>query len=327
MAQGTLLQVGSFTADGSNKRIAIRSDFDYIEVFNRTAAAQATADLGYFFHFQRGDTDGRGYLETKLGTVANDPVTVGQIAADSGFFLLDTSANPVSASTVVDSATDATRPVVSTSSTAGLAVDDVVRMTLVGQESLGGIDFQIDEVNSDSDFRIKYVMANSPGAAATSGTWRKIKYDPIFYPRRRFIANITAASSAVVRCTVDHGLTVGQEVRMHVPAVYEMIEMDGLSGTITAVTANEFTLDIDSSAFTAFVFPLPADVPFTPALVVPYGIDTGVALSNSVDDLADATENQAIIGVDLIAGDDSPAGNNNDVIEWRAFKAFSVNNE
>jgi hypothetical protein len=154
-----------------------------------------------------------------------------------------------------------------------------------------------------------------------------VKYDPIFYPRRRFAANITQASSAVVTCTVDHGLTVGQEVRLQVPAAYGMVEMDGLQATITATTASTLTLDVDSSAFTAFAFPLPAAAPFSPALVIPVGMDTGVALSNSVDDLADATENQSIIGVDLIAGNSSPAGNTSDVIEWRAWKAFSVNNE
>lgn len=328
MSQGTLLQVGSFTADGENKRLAIRSDFDYIEVFNRTAAAQATADLGVKFTFQRGDTDGRGYLETKLGTVASDPLTVGQIAADSGFFLLDTSSNPVGAAVAVTATTDATTPTVSTGDTSGLKDGDVVRLVSVADvNSINGIDFQIDTIVANTSFDFAYAMANSPGTAGGAGFFRKVKYDPIFYPRRRFAANITQASSAVVTCTVDHGLTVGQEVRLQVPAAYGMVEMDGLQATITATTASTLTLDVDSSAFTAFAFPLPAAAPFSPALVIPVGMDTGVALSNSVDDLADATENQSIIGVDLIAGNSSPAGNTSDVIEWRAWKAFSVNNE
>lgn len=327
MALDTLLQVGSFTADGANKRLAIRADYDRIETFNRTAAAQATADLGYHFTHQRGDTDGRGYFSKKLGTVANDPVTVGQIAANSGFIRLNTSENPLSARTALTASSNATAPVVSTASTGSLRSGDVVRMIITGQESLGGIDFQVTSVVTDTSFTIAYAMANSPGAAGTAGYWRKVKYDPIFYPRRRYIANITAATSAVVTFTVDHGLSVGQEVRMHVPAAYAMIEMDGLSATITAVTASTITLDVDSSAFTAFAFPLPAAVAFTPAIVVPFGEDTAEAIDNSADILADATENLSFIGVELVAGNDSPAGNSSDVIEWMAYKAFSVNNE
>jgi len=323
-----VIQQGRFTADGSNKRLVLRADVDWIEVYNETAIAQATADLGAKFYFQRGMTDGRGVVETKLGAVANDPMTIGQIAADSGFVLVDTSANPLSGATAITASSNATQPQVSTADTGDLADGDIVRLSSVtGAESLGGIDFQIDSVVADTTFDIAYAMANSPGAAGTAGFWRKVKYDPIFYPRRRFIADITSANPMVVTCTADHGLSVGQKVRLIVPGAYGMVEANQLQGTVTVAATNSLTLDLDSSAFTAFEFPLPADVPFSPALVVPLGMDTAVALSNSVDDLADETENLSVIGVDLVAGDSSPAGNSDDVIYWRAGKSFSVDNE
>ncbi len=139
---------------------------------------------------------------------------------------------------------------------------------------------------------------------------------------------MTAATSMVVTMSVTHGFTVGQAVRFVVPAAYGMVEADGLIGNITAVdttlaTGNSITVDIDSSAFTAFAFPANGDVPFTPALVVPVGMTANDTYANSLDD---ASDNQSYIGMQLAAGADSPAGANNDVIYWRAGKSFSVSN-
>jgi len=115
---------------------------------------------------------------------------------------------------------------------------------------------------------------------------------------------------------------------MVVPDVYGMVQMNNLLATVKAVpAANQLTLNVDSSAFTAFQFPLPADVPFSPALVVPVGMDTAQAITSSVNLLADATENQAILGMELVGGADNPGGANNDVCYWIAGKSFSVNNE
>lgn len=328
MADNTINLQGRFTSTGATQRLVVRSDVDWIEVRNETAIIQTTADLGAKFYFQRGMTAGRGEVETKLGTVVNDPMSAGQIAADAGFTLVDTSANPLSAAIAVTAGTDSTTPTFSTADTSDLASGDVVRLSsLTGQENLAGIDFQVSTVVSDTSFLVAYAIATTPGAASTAGNWRKVKYDPIFYPRRRFIANITAAGSAVVTCTADHGLTVGQEVRIIVPAEYGMTEMNALSGTITAQASNSLTIDVDSSAFTAFQFPLPGVVPFSPALVIPFGMDTAEALSAAVDDLADETENLAVIGVDLAAGTLSPAGQTSDVIYWRAGKSFSIDNQ
>jgi hypothetical protein len=47
-------------------------------------------------------------------------------------------------------------------------------------------------------------------------------------------------------------------------------------------------------------------------------------VANGVDQ---ALDNQGQILMSLAAGADSPAGSNNDVIYWRAFKSGFVNNE
>lgn len=324
MALNTVIQQGMFTSDGTSKTIELRGGVDWVEVINYTNMG-AQGDDSVKFEWQRGMAVDTGVRYFKSG---GGNGLSGLTMTANGFTLVDTSTNPLSAAVAITAATNATQPVVSTGSTAGLVAGDVVLLTgTTGQESLGGLEFQIDTIVANTSFRIANAMANAPGAAATAGAWRKVKWDPIYYPRRRFIANITAAANAVVTCTVDHGLTVGQKVRIVVPDVYAMTQMNDLQATITAVTASTMTLDIDSSGFTAFAFPLPASVPFSPALVVPMGQDTAQSLASGVDILADATDNQAIIGMILPAGADAPGGATNDVMYWRAGKSFSVTNE
>jgi hypothetical protein len=103
-----------------------------------------------------------------------------------------------------------------------------------------------------------------------------------------------------------------------------MTEMNKLTGTITAVATNTVTVDIESSAFTAFAFPATAAVPFTPAVMVPVGEAAEESYVNLLDD---ATTNTGYIGIQLAAGTTSPAGALNDVIYWVAGKSFSVTNE
>jgi len=110
-----------------------------------------------------------------------------------------------------------------------------------------------------------------------------------------------------------------------------MIEMDGLQGTITAVdttvtSGNTVTVNIDSSAFTAFAWPLTAAVPFSAAEMVPVGEDTAQALSSAVDILGDATNNTGYIGMKLVGGAGNPGGASSDAMYWVAGKSFSVNN-
>lgn len=325
---GTILQQGRFTSDGTNKKLAIRSDVDYIRVYNTTvAAASQTTAKGVEFYWQRGFADGAKwtYFKSNAANAAN----LSQYITSNGFSLLDTSLQTLTAPVAITGLSNLTRPVITTGSTAGLADGDIVRLSgLNGTPNLAGIDFQISNVNPGANFKWAYDIATAPGTTSNLGFWRKVKYDPIYYPRRRFIGNITAAGNAIVSCTADHGLTVGQKVRIVVPDVYGMIEMNNLLATIKAVPAsNQLTLDIDSSAFTAFKFPLPADVPFTPALVVPVGMDTAQAITSSVNELADATVNTAIIGLELTAGADCPGGENNDLIFYVCGKSSVVNNE
>jgi hypothetical protein len=321
MAYNTVIQQGSFTSTGATQTLQIRSGVDWIRVYNYTQIAANAVTTGYEFYYQLGMPQGGGleYASNGAGTAIN----LVALAAGSGFTIVDSSLNVPGPQVAITAGTNAVRPVYSTANTAGLAVNSVVRLTnLTGQANLSGYDFSIDTIVANTSFRIANALANAPGAAATAGFYRLIPFDPLYYPTKRNIVNITQAAQAVVTTAVNHGYVPGMSVRLSVPAVFGMTQADGLLVNITAVTAGTFTVNLDTTAFTAFVFPSAAAVPFTPASCQPVGEETDQFSNPNL--LDDATVNTAYIGVQLAAGANSPAGQAADLIFWVAGKSFNT---
>jgi len=327
----TIIQQGEFTSNQADKIIVLRSDVDWMTVVNWTQSVATNADYGCHYYWQRGMAEGLGLVY--YHPAADATLAVAATAAGAGFTLIDSTDTAPGAARAITAATNVVAPVVAAANTNGLAVGSIVRLSgVTGAESLGGWDFQVGAVTAGVNFTMAYNMANAAGAAGTAGFYRVIPYDPIFYPRYRWIVNITQAVSAVIHTSVDHGYTVGQKIRVNLPsASFGMVEINGVEGIVTAVTAGTITTNIDSSGFTAFAFALPADIPFTMPSVIPVGIDMGTALTGAVDILADATHNTGYLGMRLHVGNVanpnegslSPAGHQDDVIKWRAGKSFS----
>jgi hypothetical protein len=118
-----------------------------------------------------------------------------------------------------------------------------------------------------------------------------------------------------------------------------MTQLNGAVGTITAVNdavaTQTITVNIDTSAYTAFAHPTTVTGvnPFSRALVVPYGMDTGFCLSQVpiVDWTSGSLRDTAILGIQLGGGASAganagPAGADNDQMYWIAGKSFGVNN-
>jgi len=348
----TIIQQGRFTSAGSAVLLPIRCDVDWMSVMNYTQIAANAVDTGYQFYWQRGGIAPSGAFEYRsngAGT-AIDLLT----KPDNGFTLIDTVDYTLPARAALTGLTNAAPPVV-TSAGHGLSVGDIVRFTdLDNQPQIGGIDFTV--TTSGATFNVGNIsLANS--TASTAGYWRKVPYDPIYYPRRRYITFISAAaapyatSRAKIYLSVTHGYTVGQEVRLSLPGGSSVwgnyAQLDGRLCTIMAVNAaragsepnsalsdNNIVVDIDVSTLGAWnvfgagvneCYPAAAAVAFTPAQVVPVGQDTVEALSSGVI-ADDATINTGFIGMQLASGQTSPAGQADDVIFWRAGKSFSVLN-
>lgn len=208
---------GKFTSTGDSQTLNIRSGVDWIKVLNYTDNTQ------YFW--QVGMAAGVGKITAANGTTAS-------LGAGLGFYPIDTSLNVPGASVVLTAISAAAIPVVSTGNTGGLANGDIVRLyNVTNGVQLNSIDFTIGGLIANTSFTLAYM---SQIVAANAGTFRRIPYNPIFYPRNRYIVSISQAVEAVVVLTVTHGYKVGQVVSFVVPSVggsaasYGMTEINGL---------------------------------------------------------------------------------------------------
>lgn len=317
---------GSFTADGNAHLINIPCDTDYMEVDNLTRIATPQAGTGVSFRWQRGFAADSGIEVLTDGAGA---LSIAQIT-QNGFTLVNTADPQTPGPALTGTTYTAATKIFTSSNTGSLANGDIVEVyNVTGALQLSGYQFTVDQVTTNTSFRIPFGPAGAVNGTAV--TYRVIKYQPMYYPRRLFITAITQAAQAVVTFSVTHNLTVGQRIVFgQIPAMYGMTQISGLRGLITAVntTANTVTVDIDTTAFTAFAFPLTAvaATPHTLPSATPFG-DGPYPASNPLgnqDVLDGATRNTAVRGMVLGAGTDGPAGQDGDVIYWRAWKAEQI---
>lgn len=342
---GQILQ-GSFVATGSNIYIPLRTGVTWMRVYDYTTANTQVNAEAFQWQWQLGmPTNGlKWYHPAGDHTVA---VANGEVG---NFVLYDSSIIDTTASTAFTDISNAAPGVVLTADTHTTALNtgDIVRLfNIVGGQQLGGIDFTVGNVVLDTSFTLAnmpaIVAAAAPGATAV---WRKIPYDAYFYPVHRYISKVRAwptdLTKTQITMTVTHGYQIGQKVRFVVPAAYGMTGLNGLQATIIQInvtdntaSTNTIVVDLDCNAFSAFVFPLTADVPFSPAMVVPIGMDTAEALYPvpplplipPFDILTDATKNIASIGMILRGGATptfGPGGKANDVMYWMAGTSFGM---
>ena len=379
---GTILGQGTFVASSANLAnpntgvasigqsnatiIQIPSGADWLRVFNYTQFGTvgaaggayfngtANADVGVEFWWQRGMAAGTGIVKYKASASA---VLSGDTLVSGGFTLYDPSGQSVGsqpllgAPVATTASTNSTRPAVTHTADSSVIVGSVVRMSNTAQTDVNGVDMVVGTVTDSTHFTLltaTNALATAPGAIGGAGFYRVVNTNPLFYPRRRFVTNITQAVNAQVSTTIPHALTPGQEIRFNIPAVSGMIQLNPNplnnyypTGTttsaivLTVVDDYNFTINIDTTAYTAFTFPTAAQVPCTFPQAVPVGENTAVALANNVNVLGDAEENQAAINIVLgtgigtttIAGPAGTVGDptTGDMIYWKAGRSFSNN--
>lgn len=322
---------GSFTSTGATKILQIREGVDWIKVYNLTVlgASQTTAVAGEFYwQFGFPQNSQIAYLKSNAANAAN----LTQYTTAGGFSFVNSTINNPGPSVAITSITNATPPVVATGSTLNLATGSVVRIyNTVGAQQLGGIDFTIGAVIANTSFTLAYMSAI---AAATTGSYRIIPYDPYFYPPTRVITKISQATQAIVTLAVTHQYTIGQVIRFVIPTVtptaYGMTQLNGVQATIVNVgaadvdgTTNTITVDVDTTAFTAFAWPLTTDPVHTPAQIVPVGENSAQAFASNVNVLGDSEVNIGFIGIALTGGAGFPGGANGNLMFWVAGKSFS----
>lgn len=320
---GTIITQGRFTSDGLDLFLNLRQGVDWIEVFNYTESAATNINHGVSYSWMRGMANGDGFVTYHPAADATLAIDTSAGLVQPGFTLFDDSSNPVGAPVALTSISNANPPRVLVASTAALRDGDIVRIiNTAGGLQLGAMDFTIDVADGTH-----FDLINMPAivAAAGPGVYRVISHEGLYTPRNRTITKITQAAQAVVTTSVDHAYHVGDKIRFYTNtdgnAAFGMTEINGMLGNIVAITQHTFTVDIDTTGFTAFTFPLTGAVAFSPAQVVPVGENI------IVGSLDDAKENTGIMGIRLAAGVLSPAGSNGDVIYWKAGTSFSVDNQ
>jgi len=363
---GTILGQGTFVASSANLAnpntgvasigqsnatiIQIPSGADWLRVFNYTQFGTvgaaggayfngtANADVGVEFWWQRGMAAGTGIVKYKASASA---VLSGDTLVSGGFTLYDPSGQSVGsqpllgAPVATTASTNSTRPAVTHTADSSVIVGSVVRMSNTAQTDVNGVDMVVGTVTDSTHFTLltaTNALATAPGAIGGAGFYRVVNTNPLFYPRRRFVTNITQAVNAQVSTSVAHSLTPGQEVRFNIPAVSGMIQLNpqplnnyfprGVSTpaiVVSVVDAYNFTINIDTTAYTAFTFPTIAQQPSSFPIVVPFGEDTATSLASPTIQLpvdannvpiynansgilADSTVNTGYLGMILGAG-------------------------
>lgn len=363
---GTILGQGSFIVPSGVpvQVVQIPSNADWMRVFNYTqfgTAGVESPSYGVEFWWQRGMPQGQGIVKyySNTSTVLN-----GDVLESGGFTLVDfsgqsgTNALPALGNPVATTATtNAVRPVVSTGNTAGVFVGSVVRLSNTAQTDVNGIDMVVSAVTANTSFELLFAaneLANVPGVIGGAGFYRIVNTEGPFYPARRYVTNITQATNPTISTSIPHGLTPGQSIRFNIPAVSGMIQLNPTAqnnyqyATVQTVVSDEtFTIDINTTNFTAFTWPTVAQQPSSFPSFEPIGENTASALvlpGNQVPSvggiqipntntgiLADSTVNTLFLGMLLGNGGDGmvlgteitgPAGSAaSDVVYWVAGKS------
>lgn len=313
---GTIIQQGSFTSDGAAKLLDIRSDVDWMLVYNQTQwATQQVTGRGVKFYWQRGLGQGQAFEWTKADTT---DALQGEFVSSGGFTYLNPADATIGAAVTGTTITKANPPVCTANGHGYANGDLVVLSNLTEMPQLGAMFFEIGSVTTNT-FELTYMDTNT-GNFTQESAFEVRKVPAAFNnwrPAAPFITGITKGTTTTVELAFSqNNLTAGQVIRLTIPAAFGMSQANGLTAEILSVSSNVLTLDLDSSGFDAFAWPAASAFPSSFPLVVPVGSGSGT--------LDDATNNTATIQMELGAGIDGPAGSSSDVIYWVAGKSFSV---
>lgn len=310
---------GTFTSDGLLRNLSLPSGYTEFSMLNITDFGSSAANTNVMTVYGTSSmAAGSALLQLKTNGAATLALP-SMITADGLTFVSDSGSASLGAQVAITSTTNAPPPVV-TAATTGLSNGDIIRyQNVAGQLNISGLDFTIGNINAGVSFELSYMVA--PGGAGTGGTYQRVPFDARYYPRNRVITSISQAASAVIIMSVTHGFTVGQLVRIIVPSVFGMTQMNNLLATITAIntTTNSITINVDSTAFTAFVFPSSAvaALGINFAQVVPVGEAATAPYQNLLDD---ATRNLSFTGVQIGTGAQTSAK----LYQWIAKKGQSI---
>ncbi len=313
----TIIQQGRFTSEGKTKSIELRSGVEWMEVINETQfGTTQTPGRGVKFEWYTGLNPGEGF-EYKKQDAAN---AIDALKLTTGGFTEGSSNLGVKTGTTITKAT----PPVCTVANHGYSNGDTVLLSkLTNMPQIGGFLFSIGNVTTNT-FELSFFDTNTANFTAEV-SFNVVKLPPFEWDNSwiGITSVITGLTTQVQSAANEPAVTyeVGDVIRFKVPDAFGMTELDGVTGEILSFnsTTNTYTVDIDSTSFTPFLWPASSAFPMDWPQIVPVG-----TVSTSP---AGATTNIATLTISLGAGIDGPAGSTGDIIFWKAGKSFSVINE
>lgn len=332
----TIVTQGTFTqpATAVNQIIPLPSGVDYFVTTNLTqmATTNATGRVVRGEWYGGGlfaDNDGLRWKKTNSTSAINID-NFSTATASDGFTYVRQFPQPGPAVTGT-AITNANPAVVTMTNT--FSEGDVVQLYgTTGMLQIAGMAFTISSV-SGSGFTLLGLDASGFAAPATAVIARRISPLMPVEPRFLYVTGITQAAQGVVTVSEKHQYVVGQKVEFSIPGSFGMVQLNNyylnqnLPPVITAVTDYTFTINVNTTGFTAFAFPASTASP-TAALFATVSSAGQSTQFNPITNVQTGYNFQYVpfhTGVFIPymyipAGAQSPGGSANDVIVWQAYK-------
>jgi hypothetical protein len=335
----TLITQGSFLSTGAAVNIPLPSSADYFKSINMTqlATTQATG-RGFMFEWYSNPSFA---ANSAIGwTKTNSTNAVNMNLATTGGFTYVTSFPQPEAPVTGTAITAASPAVVSMTNTYSNG-DRVVLYNTVGMQQIGGMAFTVSSV-SGSAFTLLGLPAAGFAAPATAVTARRLPAFNPMLPQFMYVTAVTQAAQAQVTVSTANTSTifVGQKLVFQVPSSFGMVQLNtsNLPGSqalpvivTSIVDAYNFTINLNTTSFTAFAFPASTTSPTAPlfATVAPAGsgakydpvAQTTVGYNVNLGPFRSSIQ---LPYMNLQAGAQSPAGSSGDTVVWSAYKAEST---
>lgn len=332
----TIVTQGTFTQPSTaiTQYVPLPSGCDYFVSTNLTqmATTQATGRVVRGEWYGGGlfaDNDGLRWKKTNSTSAINID-NFSTSTASNGFTYVRSFPQPQAAltGTTITQANGAVASVTNTYSEG----DQVIIYNAVGMEQISGMTFTISSV-SGSAFTLTGLDSSGFAAAATAFTVRRISPQPPVSPPFLYVTKITQAAQGVVTVSQAHNYVVGQAVDFLIPGSFGMVQLNNFNlaqnkpAIITAVTTYTFTINVNTTNFTAFAFPASTASP-TAQLFATVTSAGQQATFNPITNVQTGYNFQYvpfrsslfIPYMILPAGAQSPGGSANDVIAWAAYK-------
>lgn len=320
----TIINQGSFVSTGADVQINVPSSADYFKTVNITqmGLTGTVCVAGEWFKGITPKNDGLRWRKAGSSAILIDQFSTS--SASNGFTYVQVPPQPEAAvtGTIITNA----NPAVVTMTNTYSEGDYVTLYGTTDMLQISGMTFQISSV-SGSGFTLLGLNASGFANPASAVIAKRVAKTMPVEPRTMYVTGISLATNAVVTLSEAHSYVVGQLVHFSVPSTFGMFQMNQLTGRIISVGTYTVTVNIDSSAFTAFAFPLSTASP-TAALFATMA-PAGQQVINSGTPLVQVGYNvnyapfhtgQFVPYMLVSGGAASPAGANADVIVWQAYK-------